>query len=315
MAKFAGGSTYNFGLGVSGQTNGFFIPEVYSKKVQIALRKAAVAEAICNTDYMGEISSFGDTVNIIKEPQISVNDYTRGLAVTSTNLTDQELVLTIDQAKSFAFKLDDLEKRFSHVNFQAIASDNAAYKLRDAMDANIMTAISAGAGVTTGMGTTSVPIDIGFGSGEVDPLNQMALAAKELDENNVPEEGRWFVAAPEWYNVLSNTASKLLTVDFNAGQGSIRNGLVASGLLRGFQMYKSNNLPTNDLTGASPAGTATQPEALFGHISAVSAASAMNKVETVRDTATFSDIVRGLMVWGRKVLRDDSVGKIIYVID
>ena len=314
MAKFAGGSTYNFGL-TSGQTNGFFIPEVYSKKVQIALRKAAVAEAICNTDYMGEISGFGDTVNIIKEPQITVNDYTRGLAVSSTNLTDQELVLTIDQAKSFAFKLDDLEKRFSHVNFQAVASDNAAYKLRDAMDANIMAAISAGAGVTTGMGTTSVPIDIGFGSGEVDPLNQMSLAAKELDENNAPEEGRWFVAAPEWYNVLSNTASKLLTVDFNAGQGSIRNGLVASGLLRGFSMYKSNNLPTNDLTGASPAGTATQPEALFGHISGVSAASAMNKVETIRDTATFSDIVRGLMVWGRKVLRDDVVGKIIYVID
>ena len=315
MAKFAGGSTYNFGLGVSGQTNGFFIPEVYSKKVQIALRKAAVAEAICNTDYMGEISGFGDTVNIIKEPQITVNDYTRGLAVTSTNLTDQELVLTIDQAKSFSFKLDDLEKRFSHVNFQAIASDNAAYKLRDAMDSNIMTAVSAGAGVTTGMGTTSVPIDVGFGSGEVDPLNQMALAAKELDVANAPEEGRWFVAAPEWYNVLSNTSSKLLTVDFNAGQGSIRNGLVASGLLRGFSMYKSNNLPTNDLTGASPAGTATQPEALFGHISAVSSASAMNKVETIRDTSTFSDIVRGLMVWGRKVLRTEVVGKIIYVID
>ena len=315
MAKFAGGSTYNFGLGVSGQTNGFFIPEIYSKKVQIALRKAAVAEAICNTDYMGEISQYGDTVNIIKEPQITVNDYTRGLAVASTDLTDQELVLTIDQAKSFSFKIDDLENRFSHVNFQAIASDNAAYKLRDAMDTNIMAAISAGAGVTTGMGTTSVPIDIGFGSGEVDPLNQMALAAKELDENNVPEEGRWFVAAPEWYNVLSNTASKLLTVDFNAGQGSIRNGLVASGLLRGFSMYKSNNLPTNDLSAATPAGSATAPEALFGHISAVSAASAMNKVETVRDTSTFSDIVRGLMVWGRKVLRDDSVGKIVYVID
>lgn len=315
MAKFAGGSTYNFGLAVPGQTNGFFIPEVYSKKVQIALRKAAVAEAICNTDYMGEISSFGDTVNIIKEPQISVADYTRGLAVTATNLTDQELVLTIDQAKSFSFKIDDLEKRFSHVNFQAVASDNAAYALRDAMDANILTAISAGATVTTGMGTTSVPIDIGFGSGEVDPLNQMSLAAKELDEANAPEEGRWFVAAPEWYNELANTSSKLLSVDFNAGQGSIRNGLVASGLLRGFQMYKSNNLPTNDLSAAIPAGSATAPEALFGQISAVSAASAMNKVETVRDTSTFSDIVRGLMVWGRKVLRPEIVGKIIYVAD
>jgi hypothetical protein len=315
MAKFAGGSTYNFGLGVSGQTNGFFIPEIYSKKVQIALRKAAVAEAICNTDYMGEISSFGDTVNIIKEPQIAVADYTRGLAVTSTDLTDQELVLTIDQAKSFSFKIDDLEKRFSHVNFQAVAADNAAYALRDAMDSNILAAISAGATVTTGMGTTSVPIDIGFGSGEVDPLNQMSLAAKELDEANAPEDGRWFVAAPEWYNQLANTSSKLLSVDFNAGQGSIRNGLVASGLLRGFQMYKSNNLPTNDLSGATPAGSATAPEALFGHISGTSAASSMNKVETVRDTGTFSDIVRGLMVWGRKVLRPEITGKIIYTID
>ena len=315
MAKFAGGSTYNFGLGVSGQTNGFFIPEIYSKKVQIALRKAAVAEAICNTDYMGEISSFGDTVNIIKEPQIAVADYTRGLAVTSTDLTDQELVLTVDQAKSFSFKIDDLEKRFSHVNFQAIAADNAAYALRDAMDSNILAAINAGGTVTTGMGTTSTPIDIGFASGEVDPLNQMALAAKELDEANAPEDGRWFVAAPEWYNALSNSSSKLLSVDFNAGQGSIRNGLVASGLLRGFQMYKSNNLPTNDLSGATPAGSATAPVALFGHMSSTAAASSMNKVETVRDTDTFSDIVRGLMVWGRKVLRPEVAGKIIYVID
>ena len=315
MAKFAGGSTYNFGLGVSGQTNGFFIPEIYSKKVQIALRKAAVAEAVCNTDYMGEISSFGDTVNIIKEPQIAVADYTRGLAVTSTDLTDQELVLTVDQAKSFSFKIDDLEKRFSHVNFQAIAADNAAYALRDAMDSNILAAISAGATATVGMGTTSTPIDIGFASGEVDPLNQMALAAKVLDEANAPEDGRWFVAAPEWYNQLSNSASKLLSADFNAGQGSIRNGLVASGLLRGFSMYKSNNLPTNDLSGATPAGSATAPEALFGHMSSTAAASSMNKVETVRDTGTFSDIVRGLMVWGRKVLRPEVAGKIIYTID
>ena len=315
MAHFQGGSTDNFVDTISGQTNSFFVPEIYSKKVQIALRKAAVAEAICNTDYMGEISAFGDTVNIIKEPQIAVADYTRGLAVTATDLTDQELVLTIDQAKSFSFKIDDLEKRFSHVNFQAVAADNAAYALRDAMDSNILAAISAGATVTTGMGSTSTPIDIGFATGEIDPLNQMSLAAKELDEANAPEDGRWFVAAPEWYNQLANTSSKLLSVDFNAGQGSIRNGLVASGLLRGFQMYKSNNLPTNDLTGATPAGTATAPEALFGHISGTSAASSMNKVETIRDTGTFSDIVRGLMVWGRKVLRPEITGKIIYTID
>ncbi len=315
MAHFQGGSTDNFLDTVSGQANSFFVPEIYSKKVQVALRRAAVAEAICNTDYMGEISAFGDTVNIIKEPQIAVADYTRGQAVALTDLTDQELVLIIDQAKSFSFKIDDLEKRFSHVNFQAVAADNAAYALRDAMDSNILEAIGAGATVTTGMGTTSTPIDIGFGTGEVDPLNQMSLAAKELDEANAPEDGRWFVAAPEWYNQLANTSSKLLSVDFNAGQGSIRNGLVASGLLRGFQMYKSNNVPTNDLSGATPAGAGDAPMALFGHISATSAVSSMNKVETVRDTGTFSDIVRGLMVWGRKVLRPEITGKIIYTID
>ena len=92
MAKFAGGSTYNFGLGVSGQTNGFFIPEVYSKKVQIALRKAAVAEAICNTDYMGEISSFGDTVNIIKDLEVKGAGFTakRGTAVRNISLPHED---------------------------------------------------------------------------------------------------------------------------------------------------------------------------------------------------------------------------------
>ena len=305
MAKFAGGSTYNFALS-GNQSNGFFIPEIYSKKVQIALRKSAVAEAICNTDYMGEIANFGDTVNIIKEPQITVNDYTRGLTVNSTNLTDAELVLTIDQAKSFSFKLDDLERRFSHVNFQAIASDNAAYKLKDAMDSNILTAISAGAGVTTGMGTTGTPIDIGFASGEVDPLNQMALAAKELDVNSVPEEGRWFVAHPEFYNVLSNTASKLLTVDFNAGQGSIRNGLVSSGKLRGFDMYKSNNIA---------ATTNAAGKCMAGHISSTATANTILSTEVLRDPTSFGDIVRGLHVYGAKVLRDEALVSAFYGID
>ena len=305
MAKFAGGSTYNFALS-GNQSNGFFIPEIYSKKVQIALRKSAVAEAICNTDYMGEIANFGDTVNIIKEPQITVNDYTRGLTVNSTNLTDAELVLTIDQAKSFSFKLDDLERRFSHVNFQAIASDNAAYKLKDAMDSNILTAISAGAGVTTGMGTTGTPIDIGFASGEVDPLNQMALAAKELDVNSVPEEGRWFVAHPEFYNVLSNTASKLLTVDFNAGQGSIRNGLVSSGKLRGFDMYKSNNIAAT----SNAAG-----KCLAGHISSTATANTILSTEVLRDPTSFGDIVRGLHVYGAKVLREEALVGAFYLVD
>ena len=80
-------------------------------------------------------------------------------------------------------------------------------------------------------------------------------------------------------------------------------------------MYKSNNLPTNDLSGATPAGSATAPEALFGQMSAVSCAQNLKIVESLRSTTTFADIVRGLMVFGRKVLRTDIVGKIIYVAD
>ena len=317
MAHFAGGSTTNFDASVAGQTNQFWVPAIYSKKVQIALRKAATAEAICNTDYMGEIKNFGDTVNIVKEPQITVSDYTRGLATSSTALTDQELVLTVDQAKYFQFQLDDIEKRFSHINFQSVASDNAAYKLKDAMDENILhhIAVDASSVAANKRGTTSTPIDVGFAAGEVDPLNEMSTASKLLDEQNVPEEGRWFVAAPEWYDALANTSSKLLSVDYNAGKGSLRNGLVASGLVRGFQMYKSNNCKTHDLSGATPAGSATQPCAVWGQMSGISCGSSLKIVESVRSTTTFADIVRGLLVFGRKVLRTEAIGRTIYVLD
>ena len=87
MADFSGASTTNFGGNSpsSPQANQWWVPRIYSKKVQIALRKASVAEAICNTDYMGEIKSFGDTVNIVQEPQITVSDYTRGATASSTD--------------------------------------------------------------------------------------------------------------------------------------------------------------------------------------------------------------------------------------
>ena len=317
MANFSGGSTTNFLTRVAGQTNAFWVPQIYSKKVQIALRKAATAEAICNTDYMGEIKNFGDTVNIVQEPQITVSDYTRGLATSATALTDQELILVVDQAKYFQFALDDIEKRFSHINFQSVASDNAAYKLRDALDSNVFAYLGLDAQVSTTanrIGTTAAPQDVGFATGEIDPLNSMSTSAKLLDIQDAPEEGRWFVGAPEWYDALANTSSKLLSVDYNAGKGSLRNGLVASGLVRGFQMYKSNNLATNDLTSASPAGTATAPVATWGQMSAVSCASQLKIVESLRSTTTFADIVRGLLVFGRKVLRTNCIGRTIYVI-
>jgi hypothetical protein len=310
----------NFGNSVSGQNNSFFLPSIYSAKVLNFFRKASVVEAITNTDYSGEISNYGDSVKIIKEPVISVYDYTRGSDTTQTKLTDQELTLVVDSAKAFKFIVDDIERDMSHVNFKEVATSSAAYALRDSFDSSVIESMFSGvsssspdhvlgadsatklaADVYDGAGS----IDLGISS-ETDPLNVLARMARLLDDANVPEEGRWFVASPEFYEQLSQASSKLLSVDFNAGQGSIRNGLVSSGKLRGFSMYKSNNIAAvSNATG----------KCLAGHISSTATAQTIISTEVLRDPSSFGDIVRGLHVYGAKVLRDDALVSAFYTID
>ena len=321
MAKFQTGSngsaTSNFDLGGTNQTNGLFLPEVYSKKVQNFFRKASVVEAITNTDYAGEISSFGDSVQIIKEPEIDVYAYTRGADTTATLLTDEETSLVVDSANAFKFVVDDIESKMSHVNFKEVAASSAAYSLKDAYDTAVLAKMFAGVatgGIVGGDAATdednidladnnNKPIDIsGVTGGKVDPLDIMARLARILDEQNVPEEGRYFVAPPWFYEQLSQSSSKLMSVDFNGGQGSIRNGLVSSGKLRGFEMYKSNNTPAATQSGAVQ-------EILAGHMSAVSTAQTIVNTEVLRDPSSFGDICRGLHVFGAKVLRPEALAK------
>jgi len=317
MANFENATTanrQNFNSSTSGQTNTFWVPEIFSQKVQIAFRKAAVVEAVTNTDYFGDIAGYGDTVNIIKEPQITVNDYLRetDTAAGRTALTDQELTMVIDQAKYFRFEVDDLETRFSHINWQAIAADNAAYQLKDAYDSNVLAAMVAGATTNT-YGTAAAPIDTGFGSGEVDPLDVLSRLARQLDDQNVPEENRYVVANPIFYEELARTSSKLMSVDYNQGDGGLRNGLVASGMLRGFMLYKSNNLAT--IAGSGSFSGTDLYALLAGHMSAVASASALSQTESFRAHDAFADVVRGLLVWGRKVLRAEALALGTMLID
>ena len=327
MAQFFEPSTdtdANFANSVSGQTNSFFLPKIYSKKVLNFFRKASVVEAITNTDYAGEISAFGDSVRIIKEPVISVSDYTRGSDTTQTKLTDQELTLVVDSAKAFKFIVDDIETNMSHVNFKEVATSSAAYALRDSYDAAVIASMFSGVSTsspdhvlgadasaatqTMGQhqgGSNAIDLTGSDGTG-TDPLDVMAFMAKLLDEQSVPEEGRWFVAPPSFYNELSQSGSKLLSVDFNAGQGSIRNGLVSSGKLRGFDMYKSNNV--------AAASTATG-KILAGHISSTATAQTIISTEVLRDPSSFGDIVRGLHVYGAKVLRPEALVSAFYTVD
>ena len=118
--------------------NGNFSPVIYSKQVQLAFRKASTVEAITNSDYFGEIANMGDSVKIIKEPEVSVQSYARGTQITAQDLNDEDFTLVVDQANYFAFKIDDIEAAHSHVNFMSMASDRAAYRLRDQYDQDVL---------------------------------------------------------------------------------------------------------------------------------------------------------------------------------
>ena len=118
--------------------NGNFSPVIYSKQVQLAFRKASICEAITNSDYFGEIANMGDSVKIIKEPEITVKAYERGTTITPQDLDDEDFSLTIDKANYFAFKVDDIEEEHSYVNFQSLASDSTAYRLSDQVDQYVL---------------------------------------------------------------------------------------------------------------------------------------------------------------------------------
>jgi hypothetical protein len=122
--------------------NGNFSSQIFSKQAQLAFRKSAVVNAITNNDYFGDVSAVGDSVRIMKEPDITVNALARGTAVATQDLVDADFQLTIDKANYFAFKLDDIEEAHSHIDFMRLSTDRAAYKMADAMDSDVLKYLS-----------------------------------------------------------------------------------------------------------------------------------------------------------------------------
>ena len=336
--------------------NGNFSPVIYSKQVQLAFRRASTVEAITNSDYFGEIANFGDSVKIIKEPEIVVKDYARGTQVTAQDLDDEDFTLVVDQANYFAFKVDDIEAAHSHVNFMSLASDRAAYRLRDQYDADVLgylcgfdqaaknanastarttvpgtKAVStAGADellssmklgkasfgniTTTGATTThSIPIAprlpgaTALPTATASPLMIIARLARLMDTQFVDTTGRWLVIDPIFLEVLKDEDSRLLNADF--GGSGLQNGLVINNL-HGFKVYVSNSLPKIG-TGPGTSGTANQSSnfgvIVAGHGSAVATAQQITKTESYRDPDSFADIVRGMHLYGRKILRPEAL--------
>ena len=291
--------------------SGNWVPAVYSQKVQKFFRRASVVEDITNTDYAGEIENFGDTVNIVKEPTITVNDYARGQTVNTQTLADDKLQLTVDQGSYFAFKVDDIEERQSHVNWEALATSSGAYSLKKNYDYNVLKNIYDNASTSAAnTGTDGSPID---GDAATDTLADVISAAKTvLDGNDVPEENRWLVAPPAFYKQLRKAGAKIMdqSVMADGSASSMRNGMVTDRPLFGFRLYSTNAIAVSSGSASSKTfGSAGSNEYafLYGHKGAVATANHIAKTELIRDPDSFSDIVRGLHVFGRKILRSDAV--------
>jgi len=331
--------------------NGNFSPVIYSKQVQLAFRKAAVSEAITNNDYFGEIAQMGDSVKIIKEPEISVQAYERGTQITAQDLDDEDFSLTIDKANYFAFKVDDIEEAHSHVNFQSLASDRAAYRLADQFDQDVLgyltgfkqsaihgtpdtvnTTVNGSKAVATAgsdellasmkldasdfnSGTAGQAIALTpraggstppTAAGDANPLQVIARMARLLDQQNVDTQGRWLVLDPVFIELLKDEDSRLFDADF--GGSGLQNGQLSNNI-HGFTIYQSNNLPAVG-TGPSFAGANSSTNygmIVAGHSSAVATAEQINKTETYRDPDSFADIVRGMHLYGRKILRPEGL--------
>ena len=339
--------------------NGNFSPVIYSKKVQLAFRKSTVVGDITNSDYFGEIANQGDTVKIIKEPEISVSAYARGTTIAAQDLQDDDFSLVVDKANYFAFKIDDIEEAHSHVNFMDLATNRAAYRLADQHDQEVLGYLSgykqsalhtaadtindvtngtkadttAGADellasnklfmssfgnitTTPSAGTTgdSIPVAArlpgatALPTAYVSPTMLIARMGRLLDQKNVDKAGRWVVIDPVMMEVLMDEDSRLLNADFGAA-GGLRNGLVLNNW-NGFRVYVSNNLPSVG-TGAATTGTTAQDDnfgvIVAGHDSAVATAEQISKTESYRDPDSFADIVRGMHLYGRKILRPEAL--------
>jgi hypothetical protein len=284
---------------------------------------------------------------------VLVKNYQRGTQVTAQDLEDSDFTLVVDKSAYFAFKLDDIEAAQSHINWLNMATDRAAYRLRDNYDQDVLgymtgwqqaalgevatTARTTASGtkaiatagndellasmklkkgdftnITSG-GDNSIPLaprlpgSTALPTATVSPLMLIARMARLLDQQFVDTNGRFIVIDPIIMEMLKDEDSRVLNADF--GGSGLMNGLVLNNL-HGFKVYVSNNLPKIG-TGPGTAGTANQNTnygiIVAGHESAVATAEQINKTETYRDPDSFADIVRGMHVYGRKILRPEAI--------
>ena len=270
-----------------------FIPEVWAGRLLASLKKGLVfaGPGVVNRNYEGDIASMGDVVHINNVTTPTIAAYTSTTDVTAAEATTAEVTLLINQARYFAFKVDDVDARQAAGNVIGETMVQAAHGLRDVADQYV-------AGLYTGAIAANAIGDVSITSGALAYSNLIKLAVL-LDTANVPQEGRW-VIIPPWFHGL------LLTEDKFVGSGSmradvrLRNGQV--GEAAGFAVLKSNN--TVNVAGDNWS-------VMAGYPGAITYADALNNVEAYRPESSFADAVKGLHLYGAKLVRPTGIATLV----
>lgn len=302
------------------QTAGF-IPEIWSGKLIEKFYAATVLAAISNTDYEGEIKNVGDRVKIRTKPTIVINNYLLDSDLTLDRPVGGIVELTITQGKYFACILDDVIEKQSDINQMSMWSDDASQQLKISVDTDVLSYIlgaanAANQGLTAGaisgninLGTSVAPIaTVGRnpGAGQVEIVDVLLRLGQALDELNIPEQGRW-VVLPTWAT-FQIKRSELRQVFLSGDEVTIlRNGRF--GQVDRFTIYASNLLP-NGVLGGLAAGCFP---VYAGHPHALTFASQLTNIETLRSERTFGQIFRGLQVYGRQVLDSKALAQAVII--
>lgn len=287
--------------------SGTFIPEIWSGKLIENFYDATVLAAISNTDYEGEIKNHGDTVNIRMSPEVTIKTYVKGQTLTVERPEKPKLQLLIDKGEYFACVEDDVDKVQADVKMMDQWSKDASEKMKIKIDQRVLTDIlpdiaAANKGATAGrisagfnLGTTGAP----RATDKTNVLDLIVDMGTVLDEANAPEQGRFLVIPAKMAGLIKKSDLKDASITGD-GTSILRNGRV--GMIDRFTIYMSHNL--NLAAGG-------KFSIIAGHKMGFTFASQMTNMETMRAETTFGDIVRGLQVYGYKVVKGEALSQAV----
>jgi len=312
--------------------SGSFIPSVWSSKLNVKFYAATTFGDVSNTNWEGDIKSMGDKVIINNIPNISINAYKVGMGLTYEIPAPSTIELQVDQGYYFGVNVNDVMEYQAQPNLMDMFTTDAANQMKIQVDRECLNAVVTGCdpanvGATAGkisasynFGTDLAPVALvsgpaGTPAGSLNILQTITAMASALDEQNVPETDRFLILTPVERNMLMS--SNLAQAQFMGDSTSIvRNGKI--GRIDRFDVYVSNLLPKaapgfsyGDATLGNPPTVVTNAlkrHALFaGHKSAWTFASQINKVESIPNPSDFGQLVRGLVVYGRKTVKPEGV--------